>query len=242
MVTGIKVGAEVIASDHATADSFDVQNSLRRHPLLFPLGDRVRGHADPLRQLLLRAQICENTLESRQLNDISKPNVVVHMKDFLHYGLRKINRQFIADNQQPDENQRMVDTPRPEHFSAFKDWLEAVRLSRGLTKASIAEVAGKTPQAATKWFKGGDVEPESLKKIADWAGAPYEHLRMLLDGQSLNGRSKKQVVSIKSPIVQRVSRKVEQLAEDEASISAVEALVDSLIASASRRHTRKGVK
>jgi transcriptional regulator with XRE-family HTH domain len=217
MVTRINVGAEVVPSDDSIADTLDFKHPLGGNLLLFPLRNRVRRNSEPSREFLLRSEMLENPSER-----------VIHMPSVLHYGLRKRNRQLIATDKPSVDNENMAETPRPEHFSEFKDWLEAVRLSRRLSKKSIAEVAGKTPQAASKWFSGGDIEPEPLRKIADWAGVPYAELRMLLDGQPLT-QKRRGTSPAPSHAVQRIARKLEHLDGDEVSMTAIEALIDSFM-------------
>jgi hypothetical protein len=229
MVTRINVGTEIVPSDDTTTDALDLKHPFSGNLLLFPLGNRVRRNPEQPREFLLRSKMLEDQGER-----------VVHMKPFLHYGLRKRNRQLIDAHKPPVDNENMPDTPKPEHFSAFKDWLEAVRLSRRLPKRAIAEVAGKSAQAASKWFAGGDIEPEPLRKIADWAGVPYAELRLLLDGQPITTQKRRNgAASVHAPVVQRISRKIEQLAGDDTSITAVEAVIDSLLAGHTRHRKRQ---
>lgn len=229
MVTRIKVGANVVPSDDAITSTLNVEHSLSGNLVLFPLSDRVRRDPESSSKLGLGAEV---PFDSGKDAGVSS---VTHMTDYIHRQLSRVNPHLIAGAKSTHDTKAMVDTPRPEHYTAFKDWLEAVRKSRNLTKAAIAAIGGKSPQAATKWFQGGDIEPESLAKVADWAGVPYEHLRLLLDGQPIN--KKRPVVPILSPIAQRISRKAEML--DDVSISAVETLIDTFLATAQKQNKRK---
>jgi hypothetical protein len=42
-----------------------------------------------------------------------------------------------------------------------------------------------TPQAVTKWLKGGAVEVEKLARLAEWSGYSFQSLRRLVDDQKL---------------------------------------------------------
>lgn len=77
----------------------------------------------------------------------------------------------------------MTKTPDPREYSSFADWLAVVTAGRGVQR-EIARACGVSPQAITKWLQGGQVKPEPLRKLADWAGRPYSDLRMLADGLS----------------------------------------------------------
>ncbi len=97
----------------------------------------------------------------------------------------------------PDQqNQHVVDLrafppaptvwPNPAEFDSFSEWLQALTSKRyGVKQKTLAEVAGRTPQAVTKWMKGGMVEAESLVRIAEWSGFPYMLFRRLLDEEKL---------------------------------------------------------
>lgn len=230
MITRIKVGTEIVSSDDTITSSLNVENPLSGNLLLFPLGDRVRGDPKSAGEFGLAAEMSLDALEDAGVSNVT------HMNGYINRQLSRVNPHLIDSAVGAGQHKRMVDTPRPEHYTSFKDWLEATRKSRGLTKASIAQIAGRTPQAATKWFQGGDVEPESLRKIADWAGVPYEHLRLMLDGQPIEGR-KKAVTPILSPIAQRISRKAEML--DETSITAVETLIDTFLATSAKQQNKR---
>jgi transcriptional regulator with XRE-family HTH domain len=219
MVTRINVGTEFVPGDDSITNALDFKHPLGGNLLLFPLRNRVRRNSESSREFLLRSEMLENPSER-----------VIHMPSFLHYGLRKRNRQLIDAPKPSVENENMPDTPRPEHFSSFKDWLEATRRAHGLKKAAIAEVAKKSPQAASKWFKGGNVEPEPLKRIAEWAGVPYLELRMLLEGQPLTTQKRRNgSAQATSHVVHRLSKKIEQLSGDDTSMVVIEGLIDSLL-------------
>lgn len=160
------------------------------------------------------------------------------MSAFLHSRLNSVNPRFIAGLQPPADNKRMVDTPKPEHYPSFAAWLEATRKAFRVQKQQIADIAGVSPQAVTKWFKGGDVGAEPLQKIADWSGVRYASLRLLLEGKPLTDQRTNKGAPAPSPAVQRIARKVQSLQGDEASLSAVEVLVDTFLSqSAQKRKT-----
>lgn len=89
------------------------------------------------------------------------------------------------------QNQHMVDLtglpyppdrwPDPRTCKDFPEWLRGLSEFGGVTQRQIAQVAGATPQAVTKWLKGGAIEVERLARLAEWAGQEYRELRRLVD-------------------------------------------------------------
>jgi transcriptional regulator with XRE-family HTH domain len=227
MVTRIEIGTELIAGDSAIDGALNLKHALGRNLLLFPLGNCVRGNTEEFREFSLRSDNIEHGLKGS----------VVHMQNYIHRRLSGINRHLIGGHQPTEENKQMVDTPRPEHFSEFKDWLEAVRRQRNVDKADVASIGGASPQAATKWFKGGNVNPDALQKLADWAGFEYIELRALLEKKPLPGSKAKKGIKQPSADAQRIARKVDLLTDD-SSLTAVEALIDTLLSKTvkDRRH------
>lgn len=63
--------------------------------------------------------------------------------------------------------------------------------AHGVKQKTVAEVADVTPQAVTKWLKGGNVEPEPLERLATWVGLDYESMRLLVDRPRLKTTSRK---------------------------------------------------
>lgn len=228
MVTRIQVGPEVVTSDDPIASSLNLDHSQRGNLVSFPLRNGVLGDADGLSESRLRTEVVDEPLK-RGLG------TVTHMTAFLHSRLSSVNPRFIAGPQPSADNKRMVDTPRPEHYPSFAAWLEATRKAFRVKKQQIAEVAGVSPQAVSKWFKGGDVGAEPLQRIADWAGVPYASLRLLLEGKPLADQKAKKGSPPASPAVQRISRKVQSLQDDHASLSAVEVLVDTFLAQSTQK-------
>lgn len=49
----------------------------------------------------------------------------------------------------------------------------------------IAVVTNASPQAVTKWLKGGSIEIERLARLAAWIGVPYLHLQSLANEERL---------------------------------------------------------
>lgn len=77
--------------------------------------------------------------------------------------------------------------PDPTEYISFALWLKELTADRGkrygVTQTMIAEVTGKTPQAVTKWTKGGRIEPERIGKLSQWMAIPYQQLSRLVDMQ-----------------------------------------------------------
>lgn len=226
----IEIGPEVVSRDDSVGNSLDVENSLGRDPPLLPLGDGVGSDSHPPGQLSLGHPLKETI-----------KGTVVHLGDYVHRRLNDVNRQLIVSNEPAAEHKRMVDTPRPGHFSSFAEWLEAVRRSRNASKAEVARVGGGTPQAASKWFNGGGVDVPHLRKLADWAAVEYLELRALLDKQPVPRPRGRLHETSKSGDVMRISRKLDQIAWDDEALKTVEALVDHLTQSRSGPRKRSQV-
>jgi transcriptional regulator with XRE-family HTH domain len=89
------------------------------------------------------------------------------------------------------QNQHMVDLtglpyppdrwPDPRTCKDFPEWLRGLTEFGGVTQRQIAQVAGATPQAVTKWLKGGAIEVERLARLSEWSGQEYRELRRLVD-------------------------------------------------------------
>lgn len=89
------------------------------------------------------------------------------------------------------QNQRVVDLtglpyppdrwPDPRTCKDFPEWLRGLTEFGGVTQRQIAQVAGASPQAVTKWLKGGAIEVERLARLAEWSGTEYRELRRLVD-------------------------------------------------------------
>lgn len=61
--------------------------------------------------------------------------------------------------------------------SPLKDALVAYKDKSGVSKAKIAELAGVTPQAVTKWFRGGDIEDDALRALSEATGVPFFNIK-----------------------------------------------------------------
>lgn len=228
MVTRIQIGPEVVTSDDPITSPLNLDHSQRGNLVLFPLRDGVLGHAHRFRERGLRTEVVNEPLERGT-------GTVTHMSSFLHSRLSEVNPRFIAGTKPAADNKQMVDTPKPEHYPSFAAWLTATKKSFRVQKKDIAEIAGVSPQAVSKWFKGGDVGPEPLQKIADWSGVQYASLRLLIEGKPMLEQKGKKGVPMPSPAVQRLSRKIQGLQGDDSSLSAVEVLVDTFLSQSSQR-------
>lgn len=77
--------------------------------------------------------------------------------------------------------------PDPSSFTTFSGWVrELTDPDRyGVRQRVLAEVAGASPQAVTKWLKGGAIEADKLARVAEWCGVSYQSLRLLVDEPKL---------------------------------------------------------
>lgn len=232
MVTGIEVGPEIVTSDDSIACPLDVKHSLGGNLIQFPLAHRVDRNAETRGELPLRAEMSKNAIKRAK-------GTVTHIATVVHRQLRKRNRQLIDRPEGDHDNKQMVDIPSPEHYSTFAQWLEAARKSRRLTKAAIARIGGVQPQAATKWFKTGDVKPESLRKLSDWSGIDYSKLRLLLEGQPIT-EARTKGPPPPTPTLRRLMTKLRALEEEESSLHILESLADTLLEQANNKKRKPG--
>jgi transcriptional regulator with XRE-family HTH domain len=225
---GVEIGAQLVTS-HATADGpLDLQHPFSGNATLLPFRHGVRTHAEAPRELGLR-----DNSKYRQ------KGAVVHLDDYVHRRLSSVNHLLIARLQPVVDHKPMVETPKPELFSTFAQWLDAVRRSRNLTKKNIATVAGVSAQAVTRWFKGKGVDEAPLQLIADWAGTDYAHLRLLLEGKQLPGGKKRGPESaMRSPDAHRISRKLDLLASSPETLADIEAMVDHQLEKRAKQRKR----
>lgn len=78
--------------------------------------------------------------------------------------------------------------PDPRGHQTFAEWLKVFTKRGnhyGVTQRMIAAVTNATPQAVTKWLKGGSIEVERLARLAAWIGVPYLHLQTLANEERL---------------------------------------------------------
>lgn len=77
--------------------------------------------------------------------------------------------------------------PDPQSCADFTEWLLALTDKKrgGVAQTIVAAAAGTTPQAVTKWTKGGSIEVERLSRLASWTGASFQQLRNLIDESKL---------------------------------------------------------
>lgn len=77
-------------------------------------------------------------------------------------------------------------SPDPDSCDSFAEWVrDLTKKGRGVTQRQVAEVAGVSPQAVTKWLKGGAVEVGNLARLAEWSAYSYQSLRRLVDENKL---------------------------------------------------------
>lgn len=231
MVKRVQIGPEFVARDDSIASPLDIEDALGGNILEFPLGNSVRGDSQGVGECFLRAQMAKNSVKG-------SAGSVTHIRERIHRQFRGRNRQLIEGSEEDADNKQMVDTPKPEHYSTFAQWLEAIRAARKVKKADIATIAKVKPQAVSKWFKGGDVNPAALALISNWSGVEYSKLRMLLEGQPLT-EAKKKGPPPDSPALRRLVYKLRSLEEDENSMHVMESLADTLLAQHTDKNKRK---
>lgn len=231
MVKRVQVGTEFVSGNEPIAGSLNVEHSLGWNVVQLPLRDGVGRNSEPGGERLLRAQMAKNTIKGGA-------GSVTHIRDGIHRQLSRRNRQLIEPPARDHENEQMVETPNPEHYSTFAQWLDATRKARKLNKADIAQIAKVKPQAVSKWFKGGDVKPQPLALISNWSGIEYSKLRMLLEGQPLTETRAKGVPPA-TPALRRLVNKLRSLENDESSMHVMESLADTLLAQQTDKNKRK---
>lgn len=77
-------------------------------------------------------------------------------------------------------------SPDPESCESFEEWIrDLTKKGTGCTQRQVAEVAGVSPQAVTKWLKGGSVEVGNLARLAEWSGYSFQSLSRLVTENKL---------------------------------------------------------
>jgi hypothetical protein len=210
----VQIGPQLVAGDATASSGLDTQYANCRNLALFPSRDRLRSNLEEFGKLSL----ADNFKDRPEGN-------VVHIGNYIHRRLSDVNSVLIAGPRLVGDHKPMVEIPKPELYGAFKDWLTAVLTARSLTKADIATIAQASPQAVTRWFKGGGVAEEQLERLATWAGADYGILRLLVEGRPVSRKKRPgQEPMVKSPDAHRISRKLDMLPSD--ILLDIEALVD----------------
>lgn len=100
--------------------------------------------------------------------------------------------------------------PDPKQCKDFAEWLDQLTDKKGcnVRQTDVARAALRSPQAVTKWLKGGSIEVDTLARLAEWTGVGYENLRRLVDEsklktmspESLEPRNNHSLVSVESEI------------------------------------------
>ena len=90
------------------------------------------------------------------------------MHRFINHRFTNVNRQLIDLAPSLVQAQPMVD---------FADRLNSLLKEPKSTLAKISDCVGVSSQAVFKWTKGGDIEYENLRKLADCLGVNWIWLR-----------------------------------------------------------------
>lgn len=160
-----------MSSNLSSHSALDVQNALRRNALLQPLGNCLRRNSDSQ---------CESSLASKDV-DNSDQWMVKHDAN-VHRQLMFVNWDLIAPSCGHPHNQLMIDTPQPESYQTFVEWLTAFCEYYGSQRAA-ATAAGVSPQAMTKWLAGGNIKALRLRELATNAKVDYSKLLLLFNRQ-----------------------------------------------------------
>jgi len=220
VVERVEVGTQLVTRDAPFNGSLDLENALGGNSPLLPLRDGIGTHANPPSEFGL----------GQNLEDRVK-GTVLHLSNYVHHRLIDVNHQLIAEPKPVVDHKHMVDMPQPEHYSSVAQWIEAARRSRGIPQRAFMEITGRSAQAVNKWFKGKGIDPDSLAKIATWAGVEYASLRLLLDKQPIpTSRRLKGAPPFKTPAAVRIARKLDLLDGDDDSLEMIEDLVDNRLA------------
>jgi transcriptional regulator with XRE-family HTH domain len=207
---GVHVGPEIVTSNVTPPGTSEV-GALDRHSFfgrdarLKPLGDGLRGNLE----LPSKCGLGTESLDGALQNFNVAHTVVVH-------------RQFTAVNCDVIDSQPLVDdygvmkqVPQPENYATFAAWVIALCSWAG-SQARVAKEVGVSPQAMTKYRKGGSIEPRTLEKFADYSGVSYAKLRMLVDGKPVSDASqiKDRVNQTRTPLGAQIGRQWEQISDE----------------------------
>lgn len=231
---GVQVGAQIVARD--ASGGFNT-----KHPLRGNLPSDIEALVDVLPGDRLLGGELPGAVEvlgqpPRQLGGVDDlknlgDDVVGHGDCLVSHRHTDVNRRELFLRVASRDDDAMSDTPKPDHFEPgdFKGWLEAARRTKGLSKAELARAVHIGRAAVNKWYQGGHPGVDALQRIAIWANLEYSALRLLVDGVAQPGshRARVQAAKLRSPKVEYIASRLDQLADDEGFMTTVEDMVDA---------------
>jgi transcriptional regulator with XRE-family HTH domain len=158
----------------------------------------------------------------------------------VHCQLISVNCHLIADSVRATDNQPMIDTPQPDSYETFVEWLNAFCDYHG-TQRAAAKAANVSPQAMTKWREGKNVSAQNLKALAAAASADYAKLLLLFNKQPTKSAPiAPSKLSTTTELGAITGRKWEKLYEP--ARSQMLSLIETLLALQSPSHREYGLK
>lgn len=150
---------------------FNIEHPFSWHSVVEPFGDRLRRYAH---------SHCKSPLASK---DFANPlECIFKHGSYIHRQLIHVNWGLIALGSAAQQNQLMIDTPQPDSYSTFAEWLNAFCEYHGSQRAAAIKTK-VTPQAMTKWRAGGNVTTKNLQKLAVAGIVDYSKLLLLFNKQ-----------------------------------------------------------
>lgn len=154
LLIGVQVRAQVTAADAASTQLFKLDNPLGWDAALpLPYG----LHGDP-------AGFGHSSAASGDLHHLIKRRFCFCMHELnLNHGLIDVNPQLIDSPCRHADNKPMVSNP-------LGPLIRKKLGEKKLSQKDLADHAGVTPQAVTKWLNGGNIEDDTLVLVADLIG------------------------------------------------------------------------
>lgn len=207
----VEIRSDVVPSDVFPVGTREVRaldgnDLLGRNADLEPLGDGLRTDAELTRERGLRLEGLDDSMQ----RICDGHNVVVH-RQFTSVNRQAIDSQPLVD----DDAARMKPVPQPENYATFAAWVSAL-CQRAGSQARVAKEVGVSPQAMTKYLKGGSISPKTLERFADHGGVSYAKLRMLVDGRPASeaGAIRDRINQTATPAGAQIGRQWEQIQDE----------------------------
>ena len=184
---GIKIRAKLMARD--VSNPLHVENALSRDARALPFRDRLGRHTEGASKGSLTSYGCSPTVDDlRGLVHGNKRTLSVYVSQpTVDCGSERGAAEFPAAMEIPGLPPAPFSIPDPATCRDFAQWVnDLTNGPHGVTKRQLAAAAGATPQAATKWASGGNIEIERLARISLWVNVPLSDLRRLVDERKLS--------------------------------------------------------
>lgn len=152
------------------------------------------------------------------------------------------SKALLVDSATSPGNDESMDIPRPERYTSFPHWLNAVLQLRDFNgnQTILADRVGVKSQSINQWLHGGaKPSPASLKKLATWGTVDYHTLRALSEGEPIPGSRKARAETIlkRHPDVEAIALLIDTIAHDPEGLAMVRSAVQGLVDTRRQLHS-----